>query len=177
MKYLIKLTITSNNLNDICKSVSKLYIVMILQSWDPDVPELYMLSILVVVWKNTHHTLLLMSCTKQIPVQLIFNLFKFWKISSDLSEIAVVRKSWELCVVSTDRKVFHRPTYGPEIVGSWCAVCIQVFAGKWFATQCSCVAVALYTDTLVYEYGFNGDNCHFLLMLLLVESPWYASHR
>ena len=140
---------------------------MILFSWDPDVSGLYLLSILVVVW-NTHHTLLLMSCTKQIPVQLIFNLFKFWKISSDLSEIAVVRKSWELCVVSTDRKVFHRPTYGPEIVGSWRAV-FFTFAGNWFATQCSCVAVALYTVLLFMSMDSMENYCHYLLMLLLVN--------
>ena len=37
-----------------------------------------------------------------VDIQLV----KFRKISGDLSEIAVVRKSWELWVVSADRKVY-----------------------------------------------------------------------
>ena len=78
MKYLIKLTITSNNLNDKYKPASKLYIVMILfflRSWCSCAiccPYFGCCCL-----EYTHHTLLLLSCTKQIPVQLIFNLLSF----------------------------------------------------------------------------------------------------
>ena len=148
-------------------------------SWSPEILMFlsYLLSMFELLQnKYWHHTLLLMSCIKQVPVQVIFNL-KSLKISGFLSEIAVVRKSWDLCVVTTGRKVYLTyQTYGPEIVGSWCAVFFTIRRQLICDSTFLCCCGSVYS-VMLSVYGFNGDNCHFLLMLLLVESPWYASHR
>ena len=98
-------------------------------SWDPDVPVLFAVHILVVVVWNILTTRCYFC---PVPNKFLYSWYSTCKVLKD------IRWSVRNCcgpeivgVVGCfgwSKRISHRQTYGPEIVGSWCAVISKVRA-------------------------------------------------